>query len=92
MTYNEDFERKMAFIVDQQAQFAVGIQELRDLHAESEKARALSESIVARLSYATLEGFKDTKVKIDALVDSQIRGEDALSRIEESLERADSIS
>jgi Glu-tRNA(Gln) amidotransferase subunit E-like FAD-binding protein len=78
MMINDDFDRKMAFIADQQAQFAAGMQELRDLHAETEKARAYSESIVARLAYATLEGFKDVNAKVDSLIDSHIRMENAM--------------
>jgi hypothetical protein len=85
MTFNDNFERKMAFIADQQAQFAIGMQELRELHAEAEKARAHSESIVARLAYATLEGFKDVNAKIDGLVNSHIRMEDSHRGIEEAL-------
>lgn len=71
MVNSEDFEGKMIFIADQQAQFAVGMQHLREMHAETE-------SIVARLAYATLEGFKDVNAKINALVDSHIRMEDAM--------------
>ena len=66
MMNNEEFERKMAFIVEQQAQFAVDIQQMRELQAETE-------NVVGRLAHATLEGFKDVNVKIDSLVDSQIR-------------------
>jgi hypothetical protein len=91
MTFNEDFERKMAFIADQQAQFAIGMQELREghaetqkAHAETEKAIAQAEAIVARLAYATLEGFKDTNAKINALVDSQIGMDDSYKRTEKS--------
>jgi hypothetical protein len=84
MTYNEDFERKMALVAERQAQFAAGMQELRDLHADTGKAHAAAEAIVARLAYATLEGFKDTNAKINALVDSSIRVEDSSRRTESS--------
>jgi len=63
---NEEFERKMSFIVDQQAQFAVDIQQMRELQAQTE-------DVVGRLAHATLEGFRDVNAKIDSLVDSQIR-------------------
>ena len=63
---NEEFERKMSFIVEQQAQFAADIQQMRELQAQTE-------NVVGRLAYATLEGFKDVNTKIDSLVDSQIR-------------------
>jgi hypothetical protein len=63
---NEEFERKMSFIVEQQAQFAADIQQMRELQAQTE-------NVVGRLAQATLEGFKDVNAKIDSLVDSQIR-------------------
>ena len=63
---NEEFEKKMSFIVEQQAQFAVDIQEMRELQAQTE-------DVVGRLAHATLEGFRDVNAKIDSLVDSQIR-------------------
>src|SRR6266542_3578693 len=56
----------MAFIIGQQAQFASDIQQLREVQAQTEQ-------VVARLANVTLEGFKDVNAKIDALVDSQIR-------------------
>ena len=63
---NEEFERKMSFIVEQQAQFAADMQQMRELQAQTE-------NVVGRLAHATLEGFRDVNVKIDSLVDSQIR-------------------
>ena len=63
---NEDFDRKMAFIVEQQAQFTADIQQMRELQAQTE-------NVVGRLAHATHEGFKDVNAKIDSLVDSQIR-------------------
>ncbi len=63
---NEEFERKMFFIVEQQAQFVADIQQMRELQAQTE-------NVVGRLAQATLEGFRDVNAKIDSLVDSQIR-------------------
>lgn len=75
---NEEFERKMSFIVEQQAQFAADIQQMRELQAETE-------NVVGRLAYATLEGFKDVNTKIDSLVDSQIRLTEAQSHTDQNL-------
>ncbi|MCA1601516.1 MAG: hypothetical protein LC776_07710 [Acidobacteria bacterium] len=75
---NEEFEKKMAFIVEQQAQFASDIQQLREVQAQTEQ-------LVARLAGGTLEGFKDVNTKINALVDSQIRLNESQSRTDESL-------
>jgi len=63
---NEEFERKMSFMVEQQAQFAADIQQMRELQAQTE-------NVVGRLAQATLEGFREVNAKIDSLVDSQIR-------------------
>ena len=71
---NEEFERKMAFIVDQQAQFAADIQQLQETQAQTEK-------VVARLANATLAGFTNVDVKIDALVDSQMRTDETLRNL-----------
>jgi len=71
---NEDTERRIIFIIEQQAQFASDIQQLREVQAQTEQ-------IVARLASATLEGFKDVNVKINALVDSQIRTDENLRNL-----------
>ena len=75
---NEEFERKMSFIVEQQVQFTADIQQMRELQAETE-------NVVGRLAYATLEGFKDVNTKIDSLVDSQIRLTEAQSHTDQNL-------
>ena len=78
MMNNEEFERKMNFIVDQQAQFGTDIQQMRELQAQTE-------NVVGRLAHATLEGFKDVNAKIDSLVDSQIRLTAAQTHTDENL-------
>ncbi len=75
---NEEFEKKMEFIIEHQAQFASDIQQLRE-------AQDRSEQIVARLANLTLEGFRDVNAKIDALVDSHLRLTEAQSRTDENL-------
>ena len=57
MMNNEEFERKMAYIVEQQAQFAADIQQLQETQAQTEK-------VVDRL--APLAGFNNVDVKLDA--------------------------
>jgi predicted transcriptional regulator len=64
----------MAFIVEQQAQFAADIQQLQETQAQTEK-------VVARLADATLAGFNNVDVKIDALVDSQMRTDETLRNL-----------
>lgn len=75
---NEELERKMAFIVEQQAQFASDIQQLREVQVQTER-------VVARLANATLHGFEDVNAKIDALVDAQIKLTGAQSHTDENL-------
>ena len=71
---NEEFERKMAFIVEQQAQFAADMQQLQATQAQTE-------NVVGRLANATLAGFNDVNAKIEALVDSQIRTDETLRNL-----------
>ncbi|HEV3470455.1 MAG TPA: hypothetical protein VG148_14125 [Pyrinomonadaceae bacterium] len=75
---NEDLQRTMEFIVNQQAQFASDMVELKDL--------------VGRLARATLERFEavdkrgdDFDVKIAALVDSQMRTEESIRNLTDDI-------
>ena len=81
MMNNEEFERKMSFIVEQQAQFAADIQQLQESQVQTDK-------VVNRLAKATLAGFNETlasfdniNVKISALVDSQIQTDQTLRNL-----------
>ena len=82
MMSNEDLERRMAFIVEQQAQFATDIQQLREVQGRTEQ-------IVARLANVALEGFKDVNAKINALVDPQIKLNESQAHTDENLSRTD---
>jgi hypothetical protein len=75
---NEELEKKMEFILEQQAQFTANLQTHDERFAQLE-------NIVNRLAAATLEGFKDVNAKIDALVDSHIRLSEAQALTQESL-------
>lgn len=79
---NEEFERRMEFFLEQQAQFATDIQLLRE-------AQAQTDSVVARLANVTMAGFNDVNAKINVLVDSQINLTEAQSRTDENLRRTD---
>jgi len=67
---NEEFAKKMEFIVEQQAQFASDIGQLKD--------------VVARLANSSLERFEDDE-RISALVDSQVRLTESQSHTDENL-------
>ena len=75
---NEEFEKRMDFIIEQQAQFTSDIQQLRETQAQTEQ-------VVNRLAEVTLEGFKDVNAKIGALVGSHIRLTEAQARTDENL-------
>ncbi len=68
-------------IVEQQAQFASDIQQLREAQEFTSQTVAQTGEIVARLANVTLEGFRNVNVKIDALLDSQIRTDDNLRNL-----------
>ena len=75
---NEEFEKRIEFILEQQAQFTSDIQQLREVQTQTEQ-------IVGRLASATLDAFKDVNVKIEALVDSHLGLTEAQARTDESL-------
>ncbi len=76
--HNQEFERKMKFMMEQQAQVV----------AEQERHRLWKveiEDLLTRLARVTKEGFKDVNAKINALVDAQIRMEDEQRKTDEQL-------
>lgn len=78
---DEELDRRIAFIIEQQAQFASDIHQLRKAQSELQATQAQTEQLVARLAHATLEGFKDVNAKINSLVDSQIRTDESLRNL-----------
>ena len=93
---NEEFDRKMAFIVERQAQFASDIQQLQKSQPKTEQVVAHAAKIVAqtgdvvtRLANVTHAGFTELNEKIHALVDAQIRTDGQLARTDEKLARTD---
>lgn len=93
---NEEFDRKMAFIVEQQAQFASDIQQLQESQARTDQVVAQTAEVVGqmgevvtRLANVTHAGFTEVNAKLNALVDAQIRTEEHLMRTEEHLMRTD---
>ena len=96
MMNNEDIERKMNFIVEQQAQFASDIQQLQESQARTDQVVAQTAETVAqmgdvvtRLATVTHTGFTEVNAKINALVDAQIRTEANLDRTEANLNRTE---
>ena len=79
---NEDLEKRMEFIIEQQAQSVAQIGQLEELLTRF--ATASAQRFVA-LEEGTSRRFTDLDEKIAALVDSQIRLTEAQARTEESL-------
>jgi mevalonate kinase len=93
---NEEFDRKMAFIVEQQAQFASDIQLLQESQARTDQVVAQTAEVVGqmgevvtRLANVTHAGFTEVNAKINALVDAQIRTEESLMRTDKNVASTD---
>jgi flagellar hook-associated protein FlgK len=71
---NEDFEKKMEFIIEQQAQLVVNNQ-------KSDERLARLENLVTRFAQATVERINDLDEKFAALVDAQMRTEESLRNL-----------
>jgi len=98
---NPEIERKMNFIVEQQAQFASDIQQLQESQARTDQvvsrtAAVVGEmgDVVTRLAAVTHTGLTELhagsaelNVKISALVDAQIRTEENLARTDDNLRK-----
>ncbi len=54
---NDETQRKMDFIVNQQAQFSADIQRLKELHTQAEERLTRIEDVVLRLANFTETGF-----------------------------------
>ena len=88
MMSNEEIERKMALIIEQQAQFASDIQRLRESQARTDQVVAQTGEIVGRLANVTHVGFNEVNAKINALVDSQVRTEENLRNLVAVVDRS----
>lgn len=94
MLNNEELHLKMNFIVEQQAQFAADIMQLRESQSHTEKVVAetavkLQETneVVTRLANVTHVGFTEFNTKMNAVVDAQIRTEENITRLEGNVTR-----
>jgi len=72
MADEDKIQKQMEFIIEQQAQFASDIQQLREVQANTE-------DLLGRLAAATVAGFKELNEKVFALVDAQIKSEERFS-------------
>ncbi|MCA1613537.1 MAG: hypothetical protein LC800_05135 [Acidobacteria bacterium] len=75
---NEEWEKKAEFIIEQQAQFASDIDQLKDIVARLANATL---SRFEAVEQKTAERFGDVDAKIAALVDSQISTEESVRNL-----------
>ncbi len=75
---NEELEKRIEFIIEQQAQLVVSQQ-------KSEERATQLEDLVIRLTAVTSAGFKDLGEKITALVDAQIKTDQNVSTLAEKM-------
>ena len=71
MAEEDKIQKQMEFIVEQQAQFASDIGQLKD--------------IVARLANSSLQRIENLENKVSALVDAQIKTEGSVSTLAEKM-------
>lgn len=68
---NDETQRKMDFIVEQQAQFSADIQRLKELHSQAEERLTKIESVVLRLANFTEKGFTNLAAAQTNLTNAQ---------------------
>jgi hypothetical protein len=64
---NEEWDRKTEFILNQQAKFEIGMQELRESQKKTEKFLAQLAETISSCASVMFEGFKITDAKIREL-------------------------
>ena len=84
---NEEMQKAMEFIVNQQAQFAADRQKLQDSQAQMQESQAQTVQLLNRLAAVTVKGFEDTNAKINALVDAQLRTEESVRNLTSIVDR-----
>ena len=77
---DEEFEKKMEFIIEQQAQFVVN-------QEKADQRLTRLENLVGRFAQATVERFNDLDEKFSTLVDAQMRTEASLKKTEETVKQ-----
>lgn len=78
MASNNKLDERIEFIVEQQAQFSVSIQQLQEAHANADKRMTRLENIMVRF-------YEDTSTKINALIDAQMRTDQKMAETDDRL-------
>jgi hypothetical protein len=86
---NDDIERKIEFIVNQQAQFSADIIELKELHVKAEARMTNLENVVLRLVDVVETGFVGLTQRMNDLVTSQELLDTRMAELAESQTHTD---
>jgi DNA repair exonuclease SbcCD ATPase subunit len=81
MADEEKIQKQMEFIIEQQAQFTVDIQQLREGIQQLHEVQANTENLLGRLAAATTAGFKELTEKVSSVIDAQIKTEENVSSL-----------
>ena len=76
--FEKRFEKKLEFLLEQQAQFMANMQKV-------EGRVSKVEDLMGRLAVATTAGFKELIEKVSAVIDAQIRTEENVSSLAQSV-------
>ena len=76
--FEKRFEKKIEFLLDQQAQFATNMQKVDERVSKVE-------DLMGRLAVATTAGFKELIEKVATVIDAQIRTEENVSSLAQSV-------
>lgn len=86
---NDDIERKIELIVNQQAQFSTDITELKDLHVKAEARMTNLETVVRRLVDVVETGFTTLTQNVNGLAIAQTLLETRMAELAESQTHTD---
>jgi hypothetical protein len=86
MTY-EEMQKTMQFIVEQQAQFTVDIQQLKESQVKTDENVSQLTGVVAHLAAETRAGFEELRGSIAALVDAQMQNEENIKNLTAVVDR-----
>jgi hypothetical protein len=82
---DEERQRTMDFILQQQAQFTVGMQKLEEADTRASRRLDRLERTLALMARRFRRERDDLQERMTALVDAQIRTEEAAARMEEAV-------
>jgi hypothetical protein len=86
---NDDIDRKIEFIVNQQAQFSADIIELKELHVKAEARMTNLENVVLRLVDVVETGFSTLTDRMNDLVTAQTLLDTRMAELAESQTHTD---